>query len=270
MSYANFKPTIWSKYIEKKLGKLTVFKPDCDFKHEGEAKRGAEVKILGIIPPTIKKYTPNKEIDAPENVQDASVYLKINQFDYFNIKMDNIDKAQSNGNLSNIADEATLEMAEAEDSFTARELAKGAGIFLPETKITTAAEMKDYIDEMFVKGWENSLSKRVVTLYLDPTSYNLFEKNLSEIKTDNTRQITTGTVGTYRNAHVKMTNNLYVKEGVRHIILKSTKAFAYANGIDELDAYKPEKGFGEAIKGLNTYGGKVVRPNEIICGKVSA
>ena len=180
-----------------------------------------------------------------------------------------MDKSQSNGVMNALADEAVLEIAEAEDTFCAKEIAKGAGVYLPATKITTAAEMKDYIDEMFVKGWDNSLSKRIVTLYLDPASYNLFEKNLSEIKTDNTRQITTGTVGMYRNAHVKMTNNIYEEGGNRHIILKSSKAFAYANGINEIKAYSPEKSFGDAVKGLNTYGGKVVRPNEIICGKVS-
>ena len=32
MSYANFKPTIWSKYIQHELDKLTVFKGDCDYK----------------------------------------------------------------------------------------------------------------------------------------------------------------------------------------------------------------------------------------------
>ena len=46
MSYANFKPTVWSKYIQHELPKFTVFKQDCDFKFEGEAGHGKRVKIL--------------------------------------------------------------------------------------------------------------------------------------------------------------------------------------------------------------------------------
>ena len=45
MSYENFKPTVWSKYIQNELPKFTVFKNDCDYKFDGEAKRGEKIKI---------------------------------------------------------------------------------------------------------------------------------------------------------------------------------------------------------------------------------
>lgn len=54
MSYANFKPVVWSKYIQHELPKFTVFKQDCDFKFEGDAGQGKRVKILNVGRPTIK------------------------------------------------------------------------------------------------------------------------------------------------------------------------------------------------------------------------
>lgn len=36
MSYANFKETIWSKYIQHEKEKLLTFKADCDYKFEGK------------------------------------------------------------------------------------------------------------------------------------------------------------------------------------------------------------------------------------------
>lgn len=36
MSYANFKETIWSKYIQHEKEKLLTFKNDCDYKFEGK------------------------------------------------------------------------------------------------------------------------------------------------------------------------------------------------------------------------------------------
>src|SRR5574344_2188904 len=95
MIYSNFKPVVWSKYIQLELPKFTVFKQDCDFKFEEEAKQGKRVKILNVGKPTIKDYVPNTDIDSPERVPDASTYLDIDQYKYFNYGIDDIDKAQA-------------------------------------------------------------------------------------------------------------------------------------------------------------------------------
>jgi hypothetical protein len=33
----------------------------------------------------------------------------------------------------------------------------------------------------------------------------------------------------------------------------------------DLQSYRPEKRFGDAVKGLHVYGGKVVRPSALAC-----
>ena len=45
-------------------------------------------------------------------------------------------------------------------------------------------------------------------------------------------------------------------------MIRTKKAVAFASGIDETEAYRPEQLFSDAIKGLNTFGAKVVRPKE--------
>ena len=110
MSYANFKETIWSKHIQHEKEKLLTFKPDCDYIFEGEAKQGKQVRILGVGRPTIKKYTPGVEIDGIETPADNSIFLNIDQYDYFNYGVDNIDKAQSKeGLMEALAEETTTE-----------------------------------------------------------------------------------------------------------------------------------------------------------------
>ena len=44
MSYQNFKPDFWSKYIQGELGKLCVLHEDCDYTFEGEIKYGERIK----------------------------------------------------------------------------------------------------------------------------------------------------------------------------------------------------------------------------------
>lgn len=266
MSYANFKPVVWSKYIEHELPKITVFKNDCDFKFEGEAKQNGRLKILGVGKPTIKKYIPNKDIDGPETPQDSSVYLDIDEFDYFNYYIDNIDKAQATkGLMPALQEETTRALAEAEDTYCAKQISINAGIKIPSVQIDTKEKAINAVDDMFVKLWNNGVTtKDKVTLYVSPWFYKLFKNILIDLKTSNDELIKQGVLGLYNGASVKMTNNIYNDKTDDHIILKTSKAFAYANGVDKLVPYSPEKRFGDAVKGLNTYGSKMVRPKEAI------
>ena len=265
MSYANFKPVVWSKYIQHELPKFTVYKQDCDYKFEGEAGQGKRVKILNVGRPTIKDYKPNGNgIDKPERVADSSTYLDIDQYKYFNYGIDNIDKAQAQeGIMEALQEETTRALAEQEDIFCATKMAKEAGYKSASTKISTSDEAKAEIDKLFVQLWNQGVStKDKVTMYLTPWFYSLFQNKLVELKTNNDDLIKKGVLGFYNNASVKMTNNAYNDGTDDYIIVKTSKAFAYCNGIDKLKPYEPESDFSEAIKGLNTYGGKMIRPKE--------
>lgn len=271
MSIANFKPTVWSKYIQTQLPKLTVFKNDCDFKYEGEAGRGKKVKILGLERPVIKTYVPGKNIETADSVDGTSMFLDINQYDYFNYGVDDVDKAQSvDGLMQSLANEATRALAEREDIFIAKSIAENSNNVIDTTVITTPEEAKTAIDKMFVSLWEKGVSsKDSLCLYLTPWLYDLFEQKIVELKTDNNRQLENGLVGMYRGAKVKMTNSIFNDEEADYIILKTTKAYAYCNGIDEVQAYCPENRFMDAVKGLNTYGGVLVRPEECVVLKAT-
>lgn len=80
--------------------------------------------------------------------------------------------------------------------------------------------------------------------------------------TPHARRDAKGLIGLYNNAKVKITNNVYNDKTDDHIIIKSSKAYAFAEGINGVEAYRPEKLFSDAVKGLNTFGGKMVRPKE--------
>lgn len=267
MSYANFKETIWSKYIQHEKEKLLTFKPDCDFKFEGEAKQGKQVKILGVGRPTIKKYVPGTPIDNVEEPEDNAIYLNIDQYDYFNYGVDNIDKAQSKeGLMEALAEETTRGLAEAEDAYLAKVAATGAeaGGISDSTAITTGTNAKKAIDNAFEYLWNKGVTtKDKVTIYLTPWFYLLFQDKLVELKTQNDGLLAKGVLGLYNSANVKMSNQLYNDGTDDHIIVKTSKAIACCNGIDKLEPYSPEKSFMDAIKGLNTYGAKVVRPKEL-------
>lgn len=268
MAYANFKPVIWSKYIEHELKKFTVFKEDCDYKFEGEVGKGKTVKILGVGKPTIGNYTGTK-INDPEAVPDSSVTLEINQAKYFNFMVDDVDKAQAQEGLMNaLMEEATRALAYEEDKFIGAQLAKTAGGKSASAAIATEEDAVKAVDAAFEYLWSQGVSnKDKVVIYVTPWFYNLFKNRLVALKTDNDDLIAKGVVGMYNNAKVKMSSFIHNDGTDDCMIVKTSKGYAFCNGINETEAYRPEGFFSDAVKGLDTFGGKAVRPKEIYCIK---
>jgi hypothetical protein len=52
------------------------------------------------------------------------------------------------------------------------------------------------------------------------------------------------------------------------IQVSTPRARAFAEQIVETEAYRPERRFGDALKGLHVYGGKIMRPTEMAVAHV--
>ena len=267
MSYNNFMPTIWSEKILSELDRWNVFKDTCDYSFEGEAKRGAEVKILAVGAPTIGTYVPNTKIKPPERVPDSSVYLKIDQYRYFNYGIDDVDKAQAKkGVMGKLATNTSRAIAAEYDEYIAKLCAKEAGHKIASTQVTDGTTALKLIDDAFVMLWDEGV-RGDIDIMVAPWYYRLLKNELTEIKTDNDNLVKTGTLKNFNGALIHMSHNLFKDNTDTHIIVKTRDGVATANGIDEVEAFRPHDDFSDAIKGLHCYGAKAVRPKEIVCIK---
>lgn len=264
MGYANFKPTVWSKYIQHELKKFTVFEQDCNYMFKGEVGLGKTVKILGVARPTIGSYT-GASIGTPEIIDDSSVYLTIDQAPFFNFQVDDVDEAQSiEGLMPALMEEANRAMAEKRDTYIAGLAASGAGAYSNSLTVDSADDAKLAIDAAITALWKQGLSQKDdVTAYLTPEFYGYFLDKVQNLSTNNPDLLSKGILLRYNGVNIKMSNNVYASGGYDHIIVKSSKAIAFASGIDKVEAYRPETLFSDAVKGLNTFGGKIVRPKEM-------
>ena len=268
MAYDNFKPTILAANILVEKQKLTTFATTCNTSYKGEAKLGRTVQINDIGRPTITKYVPGTPLPDPEVVAGNNVLLKIDQAESFNYMLDDIDKAQAEGDIMKaLAVGSARALADSEDYYIAKQCATevAEGMTVTGGAISTAKAMKTAIDNAFELLWNNSVThKDDVTMFLPPWAYTLFKDQLVELKTGNDELIAKGVLGLYNNAKIKLTNNLYNDETNDHIIIKTKESFAYVSGLDKVEAYRPEKHFADAVRGLHTYGGKLVRPKELV------
>lgn len=270
MAYENFKPTIWSEYIQRELEKKCKLVADCWRQFEGEAKKGKTVKILGVGSPTIGDYT-GESIGTPETIADSYTDMKIDQAKYFNFAVDDVDRAQSTpGLMEALMQEATYRMALAQDTYVA-ELVKDFGTTEEEQGqvsasmgVGTTNKAKALIDAgLLVLRNNNVAIEDEVVITISPYVYQLLRDELVEYKTNNDELIKKGIVGMYDNCVVKMSTNLYNDGTDDYCMIRTKKAIAFASQIHEVEAYRPQDLFSDAVKGLDVFGAKIVRPQEL-------
>jgi len=265
MAYVNFKPTIWSRHIQHELGKFTVFEAGCNYQFKGDVGRGKTVKILGVARPTIGDYD-GTDIGAPEEQDGIEQLLVIDQAKFFNIRVDDVDEAQSiEGLMPALMEESTRGMAEVRDSFIAKTIGENQDAAASaSTAITSKTTAKSAVDTALTTLWSNGVSQKdKVTIYLNPKTYMYFNEYITETKTHNDAALASGILGKYMGAAIKMSNNFYNDGTDDCMFVMTDKAVAFAGCIESVEAYRPEGLFSDAVKGLNTFGCKVVRPKEL-------
>ena len=249
MAVTNFIQQIWSKKIQDDLELKCKLVDNCLRDYEGDCKYAQSVKILGVGEPTIGDYDGSKDITI-EEMSDRGQVLTIDQAKYFAFYVDDIDQAQSVPGLKEKYQEKAVHgLAVARDSYVATLIAAATN----KTTVTMTAEgLKKGIDDAIVELRERNFDEEGV-IEISPAAYNLFKNHLITLSTNNPELIRKGVVGMYDNFEVIMSNNLKTPGDIR-----GKKAIAFAGQINEVEALRSERRFKDIVRGLDTYGAKVI------------
>lgn len=254
MAVTNFIQTVWSKKIQDKLELKAKLVQNCTRDYEGDCKYAATVKILAVGEPTIAKYTGD-DINI-EEMGDASQLLTIDQQNYFAFYVDDVNKAQSVPGLEGKYQEKAIHgLAVARDAFVA-DLIKAVTNVITGANLTESA-VKDAIDNAIVALRNRNFDEDGV-IEITPAVYNVFKNKLITLSTSNPDYITKGIVGMYDGFEVVMCNNLAKDVTYAYCDVRSKKAIAFAGQINEVEALRSEKKFKDIIRGLDTFGSKVI------------
>jgi N4-gp56 family major capsid protein len=294
MSILAFNPTIWSKGFLFNLNKAHVHADVLNRDYEGEIKAaGDTVKISSIGRVTVQDYTRNSglggtdasptitAIRRPEILQSSSLFLTVDQAKYFNFAIDDVDKFQQQPKLMDKAmKEAAFAMADTVDvhvnstlqtgvagttdgtgnRLVAKSLGVGAG---DDDAYETLVDLAVKLKEADVVG--------AYWVIVPPWFVGLLQKDVrfTNYGTGPNREtLLNGNIGRAASFDIKESNNLSgatsgtlaVAGGVYTILAGVKEAATYAEQIDSIDAFRPQDGFNDAVKGLHIYGSKVTRP----------
>lgn len=264
MAVTNFIQTIWSKKIQDDLELKCKLVDNCLRDYEGDCKYARTVKILGVGEPTIGDYT-GADIEI-EEMSDRGQELTIDQQKYFAFYVDDVNQAQSVPGLKEKYQEKAVHgLAVARDSYVAS-LIKGAANATTATALTQEA-VKAAIDEAIVALRERNFDEEGV-IEITPAVYNVFKNCLITLSTNNPEYIKKGIVGVYDDFNVIMSNNMAKDSTHAYCCVRGKKAVAFAGQINEVEALRAEKKFKDIIRGLDTFGAKVIDEKRIQVVKV--
>ena len=281
MSLANFIPTIWSALIRKNKDNTFVFKDFVNRDYEGDIKSaGSTVKINQFGQVTIKVYTKNTAIDAPETLLSGTQeVLTIDQAKYFNFQVDDIDKAQANVKLSEgYAKRAAVAMSNDHDVFISTDMIANVaaenkiGTDLAPVVITAASDAYELLVDAGVLLGESNTPANGRWAALEPAFHGLLQKDDRFVKAGTTMSdgvLTNGRVGRAAGFDISETNNTPtgVDGGAAttfRLVAGHPEAYTFAEQIMNIEAFRPQNGFGDALKGLSLYGGEVIFDDSLV------
>ena len=283
MSVQHFIQTIWSKKIQDDLEEKCKLVKDCTREYEGDCQYAKTVKILAVGDPSITNYTGRNPLNY-EEMTDDSQDLVIDVQKAFHFRVNDVDKAQSVPGLpEKYQQKAMRKLALTREKFIGALVAGKAQSSVDEEDKTanykpgavniitaqgkTKGNIKTAIDDAIVMLREKNFDDSGI-VEIDPRTYKTFKDELIELKTANDELIKKGVVGQYDGYNVKSTNNVYRDDTHVYCIVRSDKAIAFAGQINEVEAGRMEAYFSDYVRGLDTYGAKIIAQDEIVCVKI--
>lgn len=272
MSLSNFIPTVWSARMMQALERALVYGQTgvVNRDYEGEIRdKGDSVRISSVGDVTVKDYDKAVQLDAPEGLTDAGQMLLIDRGKYFNFSVDDIDAVQANVDVMSEAQRrAAFRLRDKADQFIAASHA-----LVPSTNLVgsdgspvvpTASTAYELLVDLSVKLDEADIPDDMRFVVVPSWFHGLLLKDPRFVQSGTPvgdAVLRNGQVGEAAGFRVLKSNNVPNTTGTLYkIIAGHDMGYSFAEQIVKVEAYRPERSFADAVKGLHVYGGKLVRP----------
>jgi N4-gp56 family major capsid protein len=280
MAVTTFIPELWSARLLYALDKAHVATNLVNREYQGIiANQGDTVHINSIGAITVKDYTKNTDIADPDALTTTEQTLVIDQCKYFNFQVDDVDNVQAAGDLVDTAmSRAAYSLADVADAYLLKTIAAGAAsgntVGAASGPIAlTSANVYENIVKLRTKLDKANVPNTGRTIVVPPEVYALLLMDDRFAKSDaaaGQSALLNGEVGRVAGFTVYMSNNVRTGTGTDtgktpyfEITAQVSTATTYAEQIIKTEAYRLEKRFADAVKGLHVYGAKVTDGSQI-------
>lgn len=277
-SVDGFIPTVWAGSLLRALRKAQVLTQPgvVNRDYEGDiANVGDSVRIGQIGDPTISSYTKNTDISAPEALTDAQTTLVIDTGKYFNFQVDDVDQVQTRigqGLITEAMSRAAYKLKDQEDTavaalYTDADSANAVGSSgAPKNDLGTAGKAYEWLVQLGIELDEANVPSDGRWAAVPPWYVGAMLKDDRFVKSGTDSAAATlrnGEVGEAAGFAILKSNNVSNDGTTWRIMAGDSSAISFAEQISKVEAYRPERRFADAVKGLLLFGTKVVRPEAL-------
>jgi hypothetical protein len=271
----NFIQTVWSANIMESLRKNLVFASVANKDYQGQLQNlNDRVKVMQVSDVTITAFARNTDLTV-QDMDDAASELIADQAYYFAFKVEDVEAVQVKPKLlAQTTDKAAYGFRDKVDAYFAG-LYGSAGYNNYSTGTTPWDTTSLNVEDMLLSAGEQLSDGKVQQegrfLIIPPwLSTKLVLAGLVT-KEQNDAMWSSGVLPTnVLGWEILLSNNVSATStttwdhtkiigGIRN------QSLSFADVIAKIEAYRPEKRFSDAVKGLYVFGGKVMRPDMTIC-----
>lgn len=285
-SIDNFIPVIWSSRILVGLQKALVYAQPgiVNRDYEGEiSEAGNTVNINSIGDPTIFDYTKNTDMPPPETLTGSQRQIVIDQAKAFNFQVDDVDKIQQKPQVMDTAlSRAAYRLADIADQYLATKMYTNSTVntigtlttpIVAPTPTPGSSGAYEQLVDMGTKLDENNVPTEGRWAVIPPWYHGILVKDSRFVSYAAIDVLYNRQVGEAAGFSILVSNNtpaIAAPNGaanttVRNAILGGhSMAASYAEQVNQIEAYRPERRFGDAVKGLHLYGAGVTRPEALV------
>lgn len=267
MAITNFIPEVWSASILEALRAKLVFPSLCNRDYEGDIREaGDTVHITGYDDVTVKKYTrgTNITVDAVTDANKGT--LTIDRSDYFAFKVNDLDKVQAKADLTgNFTNSAAYNMALNVEKYISGLMDKAATAPAKTISVTTPSDAYLAVVEARKQLDKQNVPTEGRWIVVSPDFYALLLQDSRFIEGTEAGHNTllNGVVGSVSGFTVVESNNVPTVSGKpskQSIIAGTNAATTFAQQVNKVEAMRMQDDFADMVRGLDLYGGLVVRP----------
>jgi hypothetical protein len=268
MAIDQFIPEVWAAGVTQSFIANQVVIPTLNNAFTGEVTAGNKVHIINATTPTISDYSATRTITA-EALADTEVVLDIDQEKAFSVNVDDVDRVQASSEFAPWVDSAGRALAEDAETYVLTTMLAGASdANTGGVEIDTAAEAKDAIRAIRKEMANNKVPAAGRFVVVNPDMADLLIQGLDDASVAGTdSELRNGVIG--RLYGFTVVESPLFSADTPAAIGYHEAMFAYVSQIQSLESLRNPTKFADIVRGLNVYGGKVLK-NEAVVKYVSA
>lgn len=258
MSVSTFIPKVWSARLRENLHKELVFGRLCNRSYEGEIRQwGDTVHINTLTDVTVRTYVPGADLVDPEALGGTDMTLTIDHAVYCNFRLNDVDAAQARADIMDAAMRgAARRLAEDTETYILSVITDNAGI---TGTLTSGGDLFGQIVGIKTAMDTHNVPRHGRALVLPPAlegtllQDSRFVTAGGAVAEDALRE---GSIGRAAGFDIYISSDL-----TDRVVALTEDGVTFAQQIAEMEAYRPEKAFADAVKALSLCGAKVIQPD---------